>query len=340
MPRVSSPLRFGAPNLRPVLVLGLVGFSLQQRQRIQSQLKIVPVGGVQWRIGSFAEADAWLASGARTCIVSDDEVVIDPGDGDVEPVRLWLPQVDRPIAFSRPFASADFEPACAFDLESNTSLLIMLAKLSQWLRPRAMLLYLADLLVENAGRVRRSRVYHLMEDSRLVGVVDLKGEIGVLPEATLGDIAGASWLARPDSAGYVPENFAKRSTRELLWEYAGRSERELLPSRYRNAPLMLRRAPVLAQRMLSDAQLFVLRELSQAPRTFAQLCASARFPAGEITRALAAMYLVGSVTSTPERAGAPQRDAGASGWPWWQSSHGDSIAITPDLTAPGALPMA
>lgn len=336
---MSSPLHFSASAQRPVLVLGLIGFTSQERHRIQSQLEIAPVGGVQWRIGNFADANGWLASGERTRVIADDEVVVDAGDADAKPVRLWLPQVDRPIAFSRPFASSEFDPAVSFELNSNTSLLIVLAKLSQWLRPQAMLLYLADLLVQNAGRMRKSRVYHLMQQWRLIGVVDLQGHIGVLPEATLGDIAGASWLPRPDSASYVPENFARRGTRELLWEFAGRSERDLLPARYREMPIALRKAPLVAQRLMSDAHLFVLRELAQAPRTFAQLCTSAPLPASEIARALAAMYLVGAITSLTESANALlSRDGEASRWPWWQSSQGQGVSVAQDFTVPAALP--
>jgi hypothetical protein len=331
---------FFAPAARPVLFLGLMGFTPDEAARIESQLQLTPVGGVQWRLARFGDADAWVVNGARTRMLAEDEVCVDPPSTQEEPVRLRLRDVDRPVAFSRPLASSDFEPACTFDLDSVSSIVILLAKLSQWLRPRAMLLAMADLLTLHAAGIRRrSRVWHLACDNRLVAVVDLQGEIGVLPDATLGDLARASWHPRPDAAGYVPDNFARKSIAGLLWEYAGRTQRDLLPARYRDVPIHLKRAPLLGHRLFSDAQLFVLRELSQAPRTFADLCASAKFSAEEIARALTAFYLVGSVTSSVPRADGA-RDATASIWPWWMSQHPDSMPSVPDFTAPGALPLA
>ncbi|MEJ6020936.1 hypothetical protein [Ramlibacter sp. PS4R-6] len=334
-------LPFFAPPARPVLYLGLVGFTPAETRLIESQLELAPVGGVHWVLAPFAGADAWMINGARTHVLAPDEVCVAAASPAEDSVRLRLAEVDRPVAFSRPLADADFEPACTFELSSVSSLVILLAKFSQWLRPRAMLLALADLLTLHAANIRRrSRVWHLTCDNRLVGVVDLQGDIGVLPDATLGDLARASWLPRPDAAGYVPDNFARKSIAGLLWEYAGRTQRDLLPARYRESPIHLKRAPLLGYRLFNDAQLFVLRELAQAPRTLAELCASATFSAQEIARALAAFYLVGSVTSSSKRADAAHRESAASVWPWWMSQQPESVPGVPDFTAPGALPLA
>lgn len=329
---------FSTPAARPVLFLGLVGFAPDEALRIESQLQLAPLGGVQWRLSCFQEADAWILNGARTRVLADDCVCVDPASERDTPVRLRLSDVDRPVAFSRPLANAAFEPKCSFDLDSVSSLMILLAKFSQLLRPRAMLLALADLLTQHAAGIRRrSRVYHLMCDNRLVAVVDVQGDIGVLPDATLGELARASWIPRPDPAGYVPDNFARKSIAGLLWTYARRTDRDLLPERYRHAPIHLKRVPLIAQRLFGDAQLYVLRELSEAPRTFGQLCDSATFSAQEIARALTAFYLVGSVTSSAQHADAARRAAESSTWPWWMSQHPDSVPAALDFHASGAM---
>lgn len=327
---VSNPLHFTS-SLKPVLTLGLIGFAPLESQRIVQLAKEGPVRGIQWSLGDFADSDAWLASGARTRVLAHDEVAVDAcGSASGEAaVRFWLPKVDRPIAFSRPFACKDFEPACSFDANSASSVLIVLAKFANWLRPRAVLLYLADLLTRHAGHMRKSRVYHVMAGHRLVAVVDLKGDVGVLPDVSLAEIAKAAWLPRPDSAAYIPDNFARRGTRELLWEYATRTERDLLPASFRTAAISLRTAPLLSQHLLTDAQLFVLRELKESPRTLRQLCAPGRFSASDIARALMALYVVGSVTSAPARAAAPDRyrDEPATDWPWLVSSGQEESAV-------------
>jgi hypothetical protein len=323
---LGTPLVFDAATTRPVLMLGLVGFTHEESRRIQSQLRLAPaIGGVQWRIGAFAGADAWLVNGARARLLAEDEVEVDSPPPD-SPVRFWLPEVDRPIAFSVPLGSREFEPACTFDAASDSSLYILLAKFSQWLRPRAMLLCVVDLLVRQAGEIRKSRVYHLMAENRLVGVVDLKREIGVLPEATLAELARAAWSPRPDAAAYIPENFSKGGTSELLWEFAGRTRRELLPARYRTGLVSLRRAPLVAQRLFTDVQLLVLRELSASPRTLAELCATARVPAADVVRALGAFYLVGSIRSPARPLPAESRHDGGSSWPSWLSPLDETTA--------------
>ena len=321
---------FFHPAARPVLCLGLVGFSTSDCEHIASQMHLAPVGGVHWRVTRYAEADAWVVNGARTRLLAEDEVCVDAASERDAPVRMHLRDVDRPVAFSRPLADARFEPACAFDMTSTGSLVVMLAKFSHWLRPRAMLFALADLLTHHAPGIRhRSRVYHLTCDSRLVGVIDLQGDVAVLPDATLGELARATWQPRPVAAGYVPDNFVRKSLAGLLWEYAGRTQRDLLPARYRQVPIHLKRTPLLGHRLFTDAQLFVLRELADAPRTLAQLCAPEKFPAHEIARALTAFYLVGCVTSRAERAEASRRDPHTSVWPWWMSQHPEGAQAAP-----------
>jgi hypothetical protein len=327
------------PTARPVLYLGLVGFAPGDGERIETQLQYAPVGGVSWRICRFSQADAWVFNGAHTRLCAEDEVCIEPAVPGETAVRLRLSEVDRPLAFSRPLADAEFEPACTFELNATSSLIVLLAKFSHWLRPRAMLLAVADLLTLNAASVRRrSRVWHLVCDNRLIGVVDLQGEVGVLPDATLGELSRASWLPRPDSAGYLPDNFARKSLAGLLWDYAGRTQRDLLPARYRHLPVYLKRTPLLGARLFDDAHLYVLRELGKAPRTLSQLCAPGKFAQPAIVQALTAFYLVGSITSSPKRASESQGQAPASAWPWWMSQQPEAAQADARHTT-GALPL-
>jgi hypothetical protein len=171
-------------------------------------------------------------NGARVRIRREDEIEVD--GGTESPVRLQLSNVDRPVAFATPLPS-EFEPACTFDPDSFSSLTVALAKFASWLRPNLMLLQVADVLVHKYASLKRSQVYHLMADSRLLGVVDLKGDVGVAPQTTSASLASAMWQPRPASAGYVPESFARRSTRLLLWEYAAHASHDVLPRRYRSS---------------------------------------------------------------------------------------------------------
>jgi hypothetical protein len=321
-----------------MLTVGLLGFDDARARELAEDVGRAAIGGVHWRTGPFRSADAWLVNGARVRIQREDEIEVD--GGTEAPVRLQLSNVDRPVAFATPLPS-EFEPACTFDPHSFSSLTVALAKFASWLRPNLMLLQVADVLVHKYASLKRSQVYHLMADARLLGVVDLKGDVGVAPQTTSTSLGSVIWQPRPASAGYVPESFARRSTRLLLWEYAAHASHDALPRRYRSSRLYLRHAPMLPQSAFSDSQLLVVRELSREPLTLDELCARSTAPQAEIERALTALYLVGSITSSAQRA-QPKVAAAepASSWPSWLTSQMPNTAGWLDVTAPGALPAA
>jgi hypothetical protein len=88
-----------------------------------------------------------------------------------------------------------------------------------------------------------------------------------------------------------------------MWQYAQRTERDLLPPHYREQPLYFRRPPRLPQRQLKDAHLLIVRELAANPgMNFNGLQQATGFGAEPLTRVLSALYVVGSITSNPKRA--------------------------------------
>jgi hypothetical protein len=76
----------------------------------------------------------------------------------------------------------------------------------------------------------------------------------------------------------------------------------VLPKRYRTGELYFRRPPRLPQRLLSDAHLLLMRELSTSSGNFADLQQRTGMAAANLAKTLAALYLVGSITSNPKRA--------------------------------------
>jgi hypothetical protein len=108
----------------------------------------------------------------------------------------------------------------------------------------------------------------------------------------------------------VPGNWPRSSVSQLMWQYALRTQRDLLPPHYRNQPLYFRRPPRLPQRQLRDAHLLLLRELVAQPgMNFQQLQQATGLAEGPLARHLAALYVVGSITANARRAegGSPRR---------------------------------
>jgi hypothetical protein len=134
-----------------------------------------------------------------------------------------------------------------------------------------------------------------------------------------------------------------------MWQYALRTARDVLPRRYRTDVLYFRRPPRLPQRQLRDSHLLLLRELAFAPGNFADLQQRTGLAGAQMAQDLAALYLVGAITSNPKRASqvAVRRAEGADSALHSQQhsmvpsglgrESGPQALRPPDLTAPAPL---
>lgn len=289
---------------RPVLRLGLLGFSAHQREAVRQVLRgrasPEPVRpGVVWELAELGEADAWWIHGPAAKGLGDGSVEVTPPDAG-RLIRFYPREIGRPVAWALPVAGA-ISADILFDAESPGSVEGTLLRFEQALRPLAVQLCLASQLLQREAELG-SRLYHVHARGRLLAVVDLRGDTAVRSTATLRELAGAFWSARPAAAAYFPDDFVRTSLSMLMWQYGTRTRESLLPHRYRLGPIYLRRAPRLPQRLLKDVHLLLLRQLAVRPRTFAELLQETGLAAPVLSRELAALYLVGGITSNARRA--------------------------------------
>jgi hypothetical protein len=333
---------------RPTLILGLIGFAREAAAAVKGVLATRDAPAVQWRIGELGEADAWWASGARVQLLGDGSLRIGPGEPGARSVRLSLAQVQRPVAFSEPVASREFEPTYTFRVDQPASMAAMLSTMeSQWLAPTAARLWIAARLVEAEGALSQ-RIYHVVGGGRLLAVIDRTGDIGLMPGVKVEHLDRGQWLARPSSAAFIPANFQLTTISEVLWSFALRAQDDLLPAHYRSKPLYFRRPPKLDQRLLGDEHLLVMRELFLSPARFAELQQRTGLNAERLARALAALYLTGSITANRQRvprepglpvSAGPQSRQESVWSPSSQSSQADPSSQVPlDFTVPARLP--
>ncbi|MBI2769876.1 MAG: hypothetical protein HYX47_09650 [Burkholderiales bacterium] len=306
----------------PVLRLGLAGFSAGQKAELDAMLHNASPGGHQWQVGRFADADAWWVNGSRVQLLPDGNVRIGAGTPTDRSLQLDLAQVDRPIAFTLPLASRKFEPAYTFESDSLASVHGLLKKFEGWLQPVAAQFALAARILEQES-VLGSGIYHVTSNGALIAVVNMKGDLGVLPSAGPTDFDAAMWIRRPSAATDVPESFVRTTLSQLMWQYALRTTRDVLPGRYRNTPIYFRRPPRISQRLITDAHLLVVRELATAPGTFEELQQRTGLGAPQLARNLSALYLVGSITSNPKRASGTRTGEDT------DSSHSLQHSVTP-----------
>jgi hypothetical protein len=284
----------------PVLRLGLAGFAAQQVAELDAMLRRSAPGRHVWQIGHFGDADAWWLSGPRTQKVVDGTIRVLPAIPTERSLQIDLQEVDRPIGFSLPTSFVPAQPSYTFEPESIPSINAVLEKFEGWLQPVAAQFSLAARIIEQES-VLGAGMYHVILNARLLAVVDMKGDIGVFPSAGPADFDDAMWVRQPERTE-IPDSFVRTTLSELMWQYAVRTTRDVLPKRYRSGMMYFRRPPRLPQRLMSDAHMLLMRELSAAAGTFGELQQRTGMAAPVMAKALAALYLVGTITSNPKRA--------------------------------------
>ena len=286
----------------PLLRLGLAGYSEAQQKSAADSAAAAASPRARWLLGEFGDADAWWLEGSRTVIMANQHLRVQPAVPSGRSVQLALADVDRPVAFSLPITAPGFKPAVTFTLADKAQGVAVLNQFAEWLQAMLSQFALASSIAEHQPSLSKGS-WEVLRDRDLLAVVDLKLGAGVMPGVTAADFAQATWCIRDLGAVKIPANYARASVSQLMWQYAQRTERDLLPPHYRNQPLYFRRPPRLPQRQLKDAHLLLMRELVANPgMNFNGLQQATGLAAAPLGRFLSALYVVGSITSNPKRA--------------------------------------
>ncbi len=319
--------------------LGMAGFPSQQRAMLESSLAR-PGEMVHWRASAFGEADAWWVNGAQVSLLPGGNLRVAAALPHEPTLNLNLGEVDRPVAFAQPLAEQDFEPRCTFDPASPASVHAALLQFDSWLwLTRAQFVLGAQIV--HRGSDLRGRVFQVSHAGRLLAVMDFdQGRAGLLPRVHPVDLWAATWDRRPTGARDLPEHFVRATPAQLTWTYVRRSERDLLPSRYRASKIYFRRVPGVPLRWLRDSQLLLLRELSVDAATVQALCRRTGMAQAAIEHDLTCLYYAGAITTTRAKAApAPPRDSQppSTGPAWDSQMPAGSGAPFNDETAPAML---
>jgi DNA-binding transcriptional ArsR family regulator len=289
-----------APLELPVLRLALVGFSPAEQNVIEMALEKIQAG-LPWCLSSLDDADALFACGPRAVPAAGGLLQVNPGLSALQPVLLDINDTDRPLAFSLPLTAPGYRSANTFDIRKPESIRAMLVQFTGWLRPMAVKFWLASRIVHERLDLG-STVYHVSVEGRLQAVVSRRAGVGVLPIADPKQLDDAIWARRPVLADEIPGHFVQTGMAEVLWQYAMRTRRELLPAAFRSGPLYWCRAPQLRQRLFRDSHLMIARELVHASTTFSELGRRTGLPEAVLARDLSALRITGAVTQDRKQA--------------------------------------
>ncbi|MDQ6880661.1 MAG: hypothetical protein M3150_00995 [Pseudomonadota bacterium] len=284
----------------PALRLALVGFSPAEQEVLAMALANIRTG-MPWSQSSLADADAMFASGRGAVSYPGGLVQINPGLAGARPLLLDINDTNRPLAFSLPLDASGFLSANTFDVRKPESIRAMLVQFTGWLRPLAVKFWLASRIVQERLDLS-STVYHVSIEGRLQAVVSRRNGVGVLPIADPAQLPGAVWARRPGPADEIPGHFVRTPLTEVLWQYAMRTTRDLLPTYFRSGPVYWCRAPQLPQGLFRDSHLMIVRELAHAPATFAELGRRTGLVEAVLARDLAALRITGAVTHDRKQA--------------------------------------
>lgn len=284
----------------PVLRLGVAGFSDTQQKVAGEAVRAAGTARVRWQLVPFAEGDGWWLEGGRSLVLPSGFLRVQPGVPSGRSVQIAMADVDRPVAFSLPLAAPGFRPAVTFDLADRERCIAVLHQFAGWLQPMLAQFCLAASMSDHQPTLGAGS-WEVLRGGTLLAVVDLRLGAAVLPGATSTDFDGAAWMLRAHGEVAIPPDFVRVSVSQLMWQYALRTERDLLPAHYRQQPLYFRRPPRLSQRQLKDAHLLLMRELAAQPMDFEQLQQATGLGASALARHLSALYIVGAITANPRR---------------------------------------
>lgn len=301
---MTSPSIAGAAVEQPVLWLGMSGFPPRERALLEASLERQP-GLPRWRCCAFGDADAWWVNGAKVRLMPDGNLKVAAGLPTEHALNLNPAEVDRPVAFALPLGADDFEPRCTFDPVSASSIEGVLSQFDQWLWLVRAQFVLGAQIIHRAAELRRA-VYHVSHAGRLLAVLDFQqGKAALAPRVNPVDLWDAEWRKRPPGANDLPRSFQPVTPAQLAWTYVRRTDRDMLPPRYRTQTIYYRHVPGVPLRWLRDSQLTVLRELSAEPGTIDALRQRTGLPLATLEHDLSCLYYAYAITTTRGKAATP-----------------------------------
>jgi hypothetical protein len=288
---------------QPIVRLGAAGFAPAQRAAIEACLAR-PTLGPRWQLASFREADGWWLNGAKAQVLPDGHLRVPAGLPTEHALHLDLAAVDRPIAFAEPLAATGLPARSTFRVDNEASMRAALREFDATLRLIAVQFALGAMVMRRGAALRQT-VHHLRHGGVLLAVLDYRrGHVAIHPEAAPRELWLAEWLPKHEDDVDWPADYSVCTPGQLLWSYVRRTDRDLLPERYRTALIYFRHAPRVPLRWLRDSQLALLRELAAGPGHFANLQRRTGSIDAVLAEDLSCLYFTGAITTTPTKAAA------------------------------------
>jgi hypothetical protein len=305
----------------PRLNLGLIGFSTVQRARLQSSLEkittqTIPTAHIEdtvnlfnrpaWHITDFREANALLLNTeqARWDAANILRFHSDPHHPNLVGVQLSELAVPYGVggACSEALDPVLLSTVPRVVMDDEASLTRALQNFEALLRPLRAAYALAYHLIERRHELDGEHTFHLIRNGVLDAVVDLPLRRVAMREGLRPvDLDDANWQRRPATAHSPTQGFAVWMIEEVEWVYAMHCKQFVLPARYQQKPIYLRRLPRVRGGMLYPRHNLLLQLLGRQPCTYEHLSGVWKDGTGELLRDLYALYLCRAITTSSKK---------------------------------------
>ena len=313
----------------PLLRLGLLGFSAQQRRVVEQLLAENTAAATKhaqsdpdmpwqhpvWVLSSYREANALLICASPA---HEGEIQLEAHDAH-SPLAVKLADLVLPYAVQwlsspiqgRPASPAlpidnikarDASPAHEVDIDSAQSLIKTLRYFEAILRPLRTLFALAEQMMERRSELDDQHVFHLTRTNMLDCIVDLSTRRLMVRDGMRPvDVYDTVWQPRPLAANTLPPGFSVWSMEEVAWLYGLHRPVIALPKRYMQSPVYFRRLPRVRSSLLQPRHTNLMKALGSAALTYQQLRESLDIDVENLERDLYSLYLCRAITTRSHR---------------------------------------
>jgi hypothetical protein len=269
----------------PKLNLALKGFSLSQQVTLTQWLEdeaqtYTDSSDIAWTISPMSEADAVLqAHSSSPDIASTD--------------------ISRKLPSAVFWESPQQQASETLDV-SREHFLLSLIELSQSMQPACLRYTLASMLIERyEAHEPMTGLWHVSKAGALLGVVDFQRlEVAIRGDTHYLELINAAWERRSYQA-IAPADFEHGSIECLLWHYTRRTERQVLPLRYLQHPVSLRRLPRLPLALVGEQMLVAITMLRSQSMSIKELSERMGLPKEQVKRLLATLHFSSAITTSP-----------------------------------------
>lgn len=321
----------------PLLNLGAIGFSPEQRALIEAQLSLNQteldadglagsLGHPVWQLTDHSVANALLLNAQHISWTDQHDVRFHADAQHSDIVGLRPSELTVPYAISGALTAqiAAMMPSAAPNtlLHDKRSIVHTLQYFEALLRPLRTLYALAFHMAERHSELDNAHVFHVDLEGLLLAMVDMPEQRVIVRDGVRPfDLEDSVWSPRPKSANSVPAGFSVWTAQEVSWVQAMHGQSYALPKRYCAKPIYFRRMPRVRAQMLYPRHSALLELLSHQSWDFHELWSALGSSEEVLRRDLYALYLCQAITTTAHKLPA----ASSSGWASKDTPHSSHL---------------